>query len=96
MFEKMSLGSDIGAMFTERIVILILFAAILVVADQLAKEKMIRSRMRRCARQFSLAMNFQCRGITAEECEPFRELFGEFYSMNRYAWKLQMYRFENI
>ncbi|KAK6766730.1 hypothetical protein RB195_026172 [Necator americanus] len=37
---------------------------------------MIRSRMRRCARQFSLAMNFQCRGITAEECEPFRELFG--------------------
>ncbi|EYB93201.1 hypothetical protein Y032_0185g1043 [Ancylostoma ceylanicum] len=62
-------------MLKGRAILMFLLVVALTVANQLSQKKVVKSRMRRCARQFNIAMNFQCRGVTEEECEPFRELF---------------------
>ncbi|KHJ94686.1 hypothetical protein OESDEN_05379 [Oesophagostomum dentatum] len=62
-------------MLSSRTVALLLLVVAVVVAEELVSEKVVKSRIRRCARQFNIAMNFQCRGVPEEECAPFRELF---------------------
>ncbi|WKY15654.1 hypothetical protein Q1695_000832 [Nippostrongylus brasiliensis] len=60
----------------DRILIVLLLIAASALAGQAFKdEKVSKSRLRRCARQFNIAMNYQCRSVTPEMCEPIRALY---------------------
>ncbi|CAJ0610499.1 unnamed protein product [Cylicocyclus nassatus] len=59
-------------MVSKRTLIFCIFAVFSIAAERVEEEKIARSRIERCARQFDIVLNFLCRGIDEEDCEPFR------------------------
>uniref|UniRef100_A0A7I4Z3G2 INSulin related n=1 Tax=Haemonchus contortus TaxID=6289 RepID=A0A7I4Z3G2_HAECO len=57
------------------LVTLLVLALLTQLSHEFLDSQVIKSRVRRCARQFNIAMTFQCRSMTEESCEPIRQMF---------------------